>query len=849
MKKSKASNQNNNEHGMSSPFVEAYEEKGQEKDGDINQYFYNEFTDTPFLHAYEDVESIDDLTPEEERFSKLLNGLKSREFDQEIYGLVSSLRDEFESVRSDEIKNLPSLSSSLNILEVKVEPLIIESENIVNEYIKILDDVDLSTISDKELNAVLDKVDEDEFDLPGYIPIYEDFKWRRKKRGRNLLNKIKNKAKKAINYAKDTVKGAFKDPIKTIKKVGRDAKNIAKRKIKQFLKKFKKILRKLFSHVIKVAAGLLPKKLQKVARVLSKKIKHEIEESNLKEHVFDNGIGYIQEEFDYSIASLLLSDEDVLQEEIIHEFLYDKNFVSPQEIDDFNFSIDNFVSSIIAISDEEVENEDIVEPIVEGFVSSIIKAVKVGYKLLGGRPKLINAITKILAKLITKYVGKKNSEALAKSITDVGLKIFNLEYNDEIKSVVSGEVIAATIEDTVQKISMLPDHILDNDDVISSFIVDSFEDAAASYFPPIFSEEVYENYPDLRESHRPSVWMNTKRKIVNNSSNGKVTFGKRRKYKKCTRVVTREITPEMMDLVKSWRGRSLRSILKKCNKVGQKRKFRKVKAHLYELEAGGWISDIIRNESTELNLSAIDEVSLEQFHPLTEEASAVLFDEPRLGRNTDSEFLVDPIHTASGQRFYFIEFIGNEQDELYQGGQTRQPCCTQHVTFDFLQNQIRLATFIDEDQAENISLMLRRGAGIGETVRPIRKIYKNGLERAFGSGAEHQIQIIHGRYFVNRNTGIILRLVPSFWIDQIKGLLLNWMDRELFRSLPEVKSQCITATNNPALGITISLTVIAPPFLMSLNKLLAGQPVTVTDKLNNRPGEIVLKIIPGNWHG
>ena len=840
------SSEKTKDYENSSPFLEAYEVENQLNDKDVNPYFDNDSSETPFLYAYESAVSVDGVTPEAEDFSQLLHELYDREFDHGIYDLASSFRAELEDIRSSEFDNHQSLDSSINVLEAKLEPIIGEGEALIDDYIKLLDEVDLLAISDKEFDDLVDAVDDAEFDSSEDTPLYEDFKRRKKKRRRGWLKK---KIKKAVKYAGKTVKGLVKNPGKTIKKLAKDAGKFVKGKLKKFLRGLKKILKKLLRHVLNVAAGLLPSDLRPVAKKLARKIlKKEVEENYSNDYAFNNGIGYIQQELDLSIASLLSADEDELQEEIVNEFLEERNFVSPQVMESYDHARDEFIENITNLSDEEVENPESFEPIVQHFVSAAIKALKIGYKLLGGRPKLINAITKILSKLIAKYVGKKHSKALAKALTDIGLRIFNLENSDEDELIVSGEIIAATIEDAVTRLATLPDHILDNDQLIANFILESFENAAASYFPPIFPEDVYEDRPDLRESQHPSVWMNMGRRSVKYKKHKKF-FGRRKKYKKCTRVIPRKITPEMMDRVTSWRGRSLRSLLKKCGKIGRKGKVRKIRAHLYELERGGWLSDIIRNEADELNLTEGGELVLEQFHPLTEKASERLFNELRLGRNVSSEFLVDPINTVSGQRFYFLEFVGNGQDEHYTGYQSGQPCCTQHVTLDFPQNQIRLATFLDEDQAENISSMLRRGAGISVIVRQIRQTYKNGLEKAFAAGVDHQLNIIHGRLFPDRHSGKILKLLPMGWIDQIKELLVTWTDRQLIDSLADLKTQIIAATQNPAVGITLSITFIAPSFLTPLNKLLAGQPVSVTSQLSDKSGEAMLRIVPGDWHG
>jgi len=818
-----------NDYESSSPFSDAYEEDSA-NNGYESSANENEIIESPFSYAYENSLNIEGVSSEEEALSELVNELYDEEFDRQIYNLASIVRADYESIRSADLINQQSSESILNVLDLKMQPIVDYGEKIIDEYIKIFDEVDIDSITENEFERLLESVDVLEPEIPAGSQIYENLGKFFKKIGK----KIKNTAKKAYKYAKKTAKNIIKNPVKAVKNLAKDAKKFVKNKLKKALNWLKKLLKKLLSHIVKIAAGLLPKKLRPLAKKLARKLSREVGEEYSEEER-DNGIAYIQKELDLSISYLLISDEsrfqdEVFYKEVITSFLNENNFVSPQMVDEYDNYRDEFIRNIINLSESEVVDEKTVEPVVEGFISSIIKAVKIGYRLLGGRPKLYKFVVGILTKLISKYVGKKNSKALAKAITDAGFRIFNLEYQDENEAIISAEMIASTIEGTMKNLSMMPEDILGNDELVSSFIIEAFENSAASYFPPVLSEKIYENRPDLRESYQSSAWVDMSRKQIRRK-NRKILFGRKKKYKKCTRVITRKINPEMLDMVKSWKGRSLKSILKKCRKTGHKRKPVKIRAHMFELEQGGWVSDIISNEADSLGLTTTGELALEQFHPLTQEASAVLFDEPRYGRNVNSKYLVDPVNTVSGQRLYYLEFIDNEQ---FIGHQTRQPCCLQHVTLDFVQNQIRLSTLLDENQAENISLMLSRGAGTGAIVRQIRQIYTKGIEKAFNVGADHQLHIIHGKVLAGHSSGNVLSSLPGLWIID---------------SLSELRSQVIIATQNPASGITLSTTVVAPAFLVRLNNLLAGQAVGITQKLSDRTGGATLKIVPGEWHG
>src|SRR4029077_20442647 len=94
-----------------------------------------------------------------------------------------------------------------------------------------------------------------------------------------------------------------------------------------------------------------------------------------------------------------------------------------------------------------------------------------------GRPRVVNFLAGLLGKLITNLIGPQQAPALSRAIVDAGLKLVNLEAEDEAPNRLATAAVTATVEETLTRVASLPDHILDNQELLGGFGREAFERA------------------------------------------------------------------------------------------------------------------------------------------------------------------------------------------------------------------------------------------------------------------------------------------------------------------------------------------------------------------------------------
>jgi hypothetical protein len=180
------------------------------------------------------------------------------------------------------------------------------------------------------------------------------------------------------------------------------------------------------------------------------------------------------------------------------------------------------------------------EPYVQNFLPAVLPALRLGMRLIG-RGKVVNFLAQLLAKLISKLIGPEQAPALSKAIVDAGLKLLTLEMSDQEKSGLAASAVAGTVEETINRVASLPDHILDNQELLEGFALEAFEQAAAANLPAVLSEATYQQRPELLEAGVNAAWLF-------------MPLRGRKRYKRCTRAFKVRITPHMAEEIESFEG-------------------------------------------------------------------------------------------------------------------------------------------------------------------------------------------------------------------------------------------------------------------------------------------------------
>ena len=277
---------------------------------------------------------------------------------------------------------------------------------------------------------------------------------------------------------------------------------------------------------------------------------------------------------------------------------------------------------------------------------------------------------------------------------DAGLKLLNLEMSEQEKSGLAASAVAATVEEAVNRVASLPDHILDNQELLEGFALEAFEQAAAANLPAVLSEATYSQRPELLEAGVNAAWL-------------LLPLRGRKRYKRCTRAFKIRIKPHMAEEVESFEGVPLSDSLQDQLGLPEGAEV-EAEVHLYEALPGITAADIARSESDTPGLGASDEATVSQLHPLTQEAASALLGKPGLGRNLPSGS--SRWNLAAGQRLFHLAIPG-KRPLTVPGiwGRRLVPRLSHiNVTLDFPEDQIRVCVFISEVKAQKLAARLRQ---------------------------------------------------------------------------------------------------------------------------------------------
>jgi hypothetical protein len=118
-------------------------------------------------------------------------------------------------------------------------------------------------------------------------------------------------------------------------------------------------------------------------------------------------------------------------------------------------------------------------------VMAALPAIKTVLKLTGGRQKIVNLISNMAAGVLGNIIGKDQAGPLSKILVDKGLTLLGLEIPEPTPNQSLGATISNVIAETTDKVSQLPENILNGDEVIlRSFVNEALLSSIANNFPP-----------------------------------------------------------------------------------------------------------------------------------------------------------------------------------------------------------------------------------------------------------------------------------------------------------------------------------------------------------------------------
>jgi hypothetical protein len=747
--------------------------------------------DSPFTAEYllEDTTTI--RSPQAERFATLLGELYDREFEEVVSDLVHEgaavLGDRAEHETGDPARDQAAAERALREY---FAPLEHESQAMIDRMIEGIGETDLGALGEQERETFLDRF------APEAAPITPAFN--------NFLGKLFKKAKKALG------------------KVASIAGKVLPHAI--ILKKLKGLVRPLIERVLRTALNKLPVAIRPIAATLAQKFlgiklpgaprKTEPPKPEEPKSGDDSAEpaaadpAEIQTEFDTRLAGYIAGGEEFEQEADAAQLVADQPDGRENALRELDRARDDFARQVVEMS----EGED-PQPAVEQFIPAVLAAARVGIRIIG-RQRVVDFLAKMVAKLISKYVGQQPAIALSRSLVDTGLRLVSLETSESEERLAAGYTVASTVEDTVNRlIAEAPPGAWENEALLEAYALEAFEKAAAAAFPDSRIRE------DLRESSEaPAAWITRK------------GYGA---YKKYSRILDVTIRPQTAAAVSTFGGVPLATFFRDQLRIPANQTVT-ARVHLYESLPGSTLSLISLREKRVPGLGSRLRSGWSQIHPLTPDAAGQLLGEPGLGKKTPARFLANRDLIGVGQRFYYLEIPGTSgRVDAVAAGRRPARVSQASLVFDFPKSELRLFAYFSEVDAQSIAQRLRQADGYRTIPSMLKPLLQSRLTAILSGRPTRRVRVIDEATVPEQALptafGYLLRVAGETLVSMLVEWSLGAIQRELSERLDRFKAEFVKATEAEEDGVTLAIIFGQPAFLDRLRAVLVtpGSPLIV----------------------
>jgi hypothetical protein len=742
---------------------------------------------TPFVSVYESADgesALDD--PIREAYSSLVDELYDEEFDEALFELLTDVRN----MHQDQLASGTPSSEADHIVTQHFSQLVRESEAMVDAVAREFGSRDNVGMLEGEVETFFEQYSPS-------VQVDPSFE--------NFFGKLMKKVGKVV---------------------GKVAKGVAAIGLGPILNKIKALVRPLLNQVLQKALGRLPESVRPSAQKLAEKlglVARKTAEPPMGAATDQAGaggdaaippesagapvqadasgdLGAAQQEFDQGIAEALLADDEA---ELNLEVARMQNGSAPPATPAFA-NLDDAREQFIQELDNLRPGES-PEPAVQNFLPAVLPALRLGVRLIG-RPRVVGFLAPLLAKLISNLVGPEQAQALSRAVVDAGLKLLSLEMSEQERSGLAASAVAATVEETVNRVASLPDHILDNQELLEGFALEAFEQAAAANLPAVLSEATYRQRPELLEAGVNAAWI-------------LMPLRGRKRYKRCTRAFKVSITPHMAEEVESFDGVPLSDYLQDQLGLPEGEDV-EAEMYLYEALPGTTIADIARSEAETPGLGASDEATLSQLHPLTRNAAAVLLAKPGLGRV--ALLGADRRNVAVGQRLFHLVIPGRRPLTIPGGYGRRRVRRLFHliVTLDVPQDQIRVSIYLSEVKAQQLAVRLRQQSHAGSVAVGFNKFVARRLPRILHGHRPKRLRIVHPGIPPGQSPTSVLQRLPGIVPEAFIAKVQEWLVHGFSEFMKTQSQKFLAATEDPADGVTLRFTIENPPGFKELSQAM-----------------------------
>jgi len=734
--------------------------------------------ESPFASEY--AGETDGPGPKAELYAEVVSELETEEFEEAVTDLVHEAAALAEDRFSYEAGNATQERVEAERgLRDYLEPLAREMEAIVDRVAESVRGTDLSTMSEDEFEGFMEAFTPGDTGLPAtQETVLQEF----------FLGKIKGALDKVRKVAQKL------SPVHII------------------LEKLKAMARPLLERVLRQAIDKLPVAVRPIAKQLASKFlgvnaqEAELESEEVGEAAAADP-ATIAHEFDAQLAGYMVDGEEFERHVAVEQFAAEQGAAAAETMQELQERRAEFARDITQLASGEEAG-----PVVERFVPAILAALKLGIKIIG-RPKVVNFLAGLVAKLIAKYVGPEQSVALSRSLVDTGLGFIGLEAPGETGQE-AGYALASTLEDTIARVTQeAPASAWEDEEVLEGYVREAFGKAASAHFPDS------EIRPDLHEASKVSgAWVPLP---VEN---------RRKHYKKYSRVLDVSLSAQMAAALKSFGGVPVQGVLRDQLGLAPNGPIA-VRVHLYEAVPGASLPDIAMHEKNVRGLGSSRREAWSLIHPLTPEAAGILLNEPGLGRQVDARFLADRNVVTVGQRFYYIETQTARPRTIVGvrgGGGSRSPRIAKtKVAFDFPKGELRVILFYSEAQAQAIATQLRGRAPASIAIAALKSGLDSNLATLFSGAPTRGLRVIHEtapiENFQSPAIGGALKVVGR----SLAGLTLRWVlqafKRELEQRRDQFAAQFTRAAASEADGVSVVIIFQRPSFFQQLRAVFSGK--------------------------
>ncbi len=764
--------------------------------------------ESPFLAEYIGDHEVE--SPETALFHELVSEVFDEGFDDAVDNLVGDLSGVYEQRFANEAPTLEGRIAAERQLEVYMEPLHQEAMTMLERMATGTEGVEIDGMSDDELEALLNQF-EPMVDLPS--PAMEEF-----------LGKLYKKAKKAV-------KKVARKARRVAKTVARVAGKILPHNI--LLRRLRGLVKPLLRRVLKFAINKIPRRYRPLARQLSRKYLKIARETGLAGEEFTfleqrlvQGEGQLQDaeaaspdtsviqaEFDTFLVAQLLNGEHFESTPEFLAYVSDEDDADDDVVGELEVARERFVRELSGLEDGQDPT-----PQVEEFVAAILPALRIGIKVVG-RKRVVNFLAKLVARLIRRYVGRQTAKPLSRALVDAGLKLISLEAPEGEAEVASAELLAATVEEAMERlVAETPVEAFEDEAILESYANDAFEGAVAANFPSTLVRQ------NLREG-RSGAWLMAPHRGM-------------RRYKRYTRVFDVTITPSVAKRVQSFGGQPLAGLLGEQLGLPIDREPVEARLHVYEAIRGTRLSHIARSEGRGTGATASGRGSTLVIHPLTCATAGILIPgESGLSRDVAPRFLANRRHIKVGQRFYTLEIPGakllasSASSTPSRKSQSPVRASELNLIIDLRRRRLVVRNFLSESSAQGIAERLRLGAGFSAVSRLLRASLAPGVKAAFSGKPTRHLALI-------RETGMERRLpsaitgILRMGGDELGTLVMRSLQFELTKLLKfnfeSFSKDFLRATEVDADGVTLVSTVEAGALFKLFSTPLAELPSSLS---------------------